>query len=151
MKYFSLIILTVLLTSCSGFRTVGNTSTVPAGTEVDFNKLMNPSFAEDYSGADIITFAEFYAPNPSNMLQTKVPKDHIVFQVVPIGQEATNSPMGGDKIGNYVFIPKSFADIIFDFKKGDKVELRGGTRIRKSIIPGLAKIVEFKATSIKKK
>jgi len=84
------------------------------------------------------------------MWQTKVPKNHIVFQVIPVDGSAKSSPLGGGQLGDYVFIPKDKGEIVFDLKSGDKIKLRGGTRVRKGIIAGNVEIVEFIATSITK-
>ena len=150
-KHFILsLLLSVFLLGCSGMRTVKGNSTIPSGTRVSYERMMNPAFAEDYIGADVITEVQFYAPNPSNSWQSKVPKGHIVFQVIPLNGEAENSPFGGSKLGDYVYIPKSVGDIVFDLKQGDKIELRGGTRVRKAIIIGGVAIIEFVATSMRK-
>lgn len=111
--------------------------------------MMNPAYAEDYIGADVITQVEFYSPKPSNNWQTKIPKDHIVFQVIPIEGQAKESPFGG-RMGDYVFIPKLVGDIVFELEPGDRIELRGGTRVRKGIVVGGLAIVEFMATSVRK-
>jgi len=150
-KHLTIIILSIgfLLTSCSGMKTVKGSSTVASGTEVSFEKLMNSAFARDYIDADIITEVQFHAPNKSKYWQTKIPKGHIVFQVLPIGGSPRQSPLGGET-GDYVFIPKSKGDIVFELTAGDKIELRGGTRVRKGVLVGNVEFVEFLATSIKK-
>ena len=140
----------VLFTNCSGYRTVSApSSAVPSGTKVSFEKMMNSAFARDYIGADIVTEAQFYAPNLPKAWTTKVPKGYIAFQVLPVGGEAKSSGFGTVQ-GDIVFIPKSEGDLIFDLKPGDKIELRGGARMRKGIIARSVEIVEFVASSVKK-
>ncbi|WP_299207415.1 hypothetical protein [uncultured Dokdonia sp.] len=126
-----------------------STSTVPAGTEVSYAKVINPAYAKDYIGADIITEVQFYTPGASNAWQTKIPKNHIVFQVIPIGGSAKDAPFGGGALGDYVFVPKSQGDLIFNLQQGDRIQLRGGTRIRKAYIGGV-ELIEFIATSVTK-
>jgi hypothetical protein len=148
-KALPIFIVIFFVASC-GYRTLSSSkSTVTSGTEVSYGKVMNPAFAREYIGADIITEVEFYANGASNTWQTKVPKKHIVFQVVQIDGTPKNSGFGGGALGDYVFVPKSQGDLIFDLQKGDKIQLRGGTRIRKSLI-GNVEIVEFVATSVSK-
>lgn len=144
------LIIVASLLSCSGMKTVKSTTQIPPGIKVDYEKLTNPAYAQDYIGADVITEVEFYAAKLSNSWQTKIPKDHIVFQVIPVGGQAKDSPFGGGSLGDYVFIPKSKGDIVFELKPGDRIELRGGTRVRKSIIVNNVSVVEFVATDMRK-
>ncbi|GGI58472.1 hypothetical protein [Winogradskyella haliclonae] len=139
----------ISLTSCITTKTIKATSSVPAGTEVAYSKVVNPAYARDYIGADIITEVEFYSAGKARNEATKVPKGHVVFQVIPIGGTPKDAPFGGGQLGDYVFIPKDKSDIIFDLKRGDKIQLRGGTRVQKYIINGI-EIIEFVATSIQK-
>ena len=137
------------LTSCITTKTIKATSSVLAGTEVAYAKVVNPAYARDYIGADIITEVEFYSAGKARNEATKIPKGHVVFQVIPIGGSPKDAPFGGGQLGDYVFIPKDKSDIIFDLKRGDKIRLRGGTRVQKYIINGI-EIIEFVATSIQK-
>jgi len=139
----------ISLTSCITTKTIKATSSVPAGTEVSYAKVVNPAYARDYIGADIITEVEFYSAGKARNEATKIPKGHVVFQVIPIGGSPKNAKFGGGQLGDYVFIPKEQSDIIFDLKRGDKIQLRGGTRVQKYYLNGI-EIIEFVATSIKK-
>lgn len=141
--------LPLFLTSCITTRTLQAKSEIPAGTEVQYAKVVNPAYAQDYIGADIITDVEFYSAGKANNMATKIPKNHIVFQVLPIGGTAKNAPFGGGQLGDYVFLPKSQSDLIFDLKRGDKIQLRGGTRVQKYYINGI-EVIEFIATSVTK-
>jgi len=144
-----LLVILLSLTSCISSRKLQATATIPSGTEVQYSKVINPAYARDYIGADIVTEAEFYSAGKANNVATKVPKGHVVFQVIPIGGSAKNAPFGGGQVGNYTFIPKSQSDIIFDLKPGDKIQLRGGTRVQKYFINGI-EVIEFIAISVTK-
>ena len=145
-----LLFATLLLFGCFTPRAIkGNASSSLTGKTVDFKKMMNPSFAEDYIDADVITSAEFYDPNPSKYDHLKMPKGHLAFQVLPIGGKPNTSVLGGAETGYHVFIPKSEADGIFDIEKGTRIELRGGTHVTKTGGLGIShKTVNFKATSM---
>ncbi|GGG25295.1 hypothetical protein GCM10011344_27460 [Dokdonia pacifica] len=125
------------------------TATIPAGTEVNYSKVINPAYAKDYIDADIITQVEFYSAGKANNDLTKVPKGNVVFQVIPVGGSAKNAPFGGGQVGDYVFLPKEQSDLIFDLQRGDKIQLRGGTRVKKYYING-AEIIVFIASSVTK-
>lgn len=152
------VLLLVLLTSCSGYSTVQapRTSTVPPGTSVPFARVINPGFAEQYVGADVITEVQFFAPTPSQQWQVPIPRDHMVFQVVAPGGQPGSNPLSREPLGEYVVAPKSFADLIFSLRPGDILELRGGTIVRKT--SGIVRLsgadvtlVVFQATSVRKK
>ncbi len=142
----------LMLNSCSfiGYKTLKGVSSVPKGTRVDYEKVINSAFARDYIGADIITQVEFYAMGKPNGFQVKVPKDHIIFQVVPIGREVTKKgPFGGVEMGEFVFVPKEQEELIFKLKRGDRIEMRGGTRVREAWV-GSVEFIEFMATSVRR-
>lgn len=152
MKTFNYILLLLFvssLTSCITTKTLKATASVPAGTTVNYSKVVNPAYATDYIGADIITEVEFYNAGKARNQATKIPKDHVVFQVLPIGGTPKDAPFGGGQLGDYVFLPKDQSDIIFNLERGDKIQLRGGTRVQKYHLNGI-KIIEFVATSIEK-
>ncbi len=112
----------ILLLTVSAF--AGNTCP-PAGTEVPFAKVMNEAFAADYVGCDIASKVEFVAAGgtPNYLwgsikgLEGKAP-----FRVVVPGQQPGGGPFD---IPPHVFLPKDKSDVIFSFKKGDLLIIRG--------------------------
>jgi hypothetical protein len=111
----------ILLATASA--SAGNTCPPPA-TEVPFAKVMNEAFAADHVGCDITSKVEFVAAGgtPNYLwrslkgLEGKTP-----FRVVAPGQEGG----GPFDIPPHVFLPKDKSDIIFSFKKGDLLIVRG--------------------------
>jgi len=101
----------------------------PAGTEIPFGKVMNEAFASDYVGCDITSKVEFVAtggtPNyiwdSIGGLEGKAP-----FRVVVPGQQPGSGPFD---IPPHVFIAKDQSDVIFSFKKGDLLIIRGATLV----------------------
>jgi hypothetical protein len=102
----------------------GNTCP-PPGTEVPFAKVMNEAFAADYVGCDITAKVEFVAAGgtPNYLwgslkgLEGKTP-----FRVVVPGQQPGGGPFD---IPPHVFLPKDKSDVVFSFKKGDVLIVRG--------------------------
>ena len=116
---------------------------------------MNPTLAEGYIGADIVTEAEFFAPNASQQWQVNVPNGYMVMQVVVPGVAPQANPLSGASVGDYVFVPTSYADTVFALRRGDHVELRGGTVVTKqsalvSLSGARITLVQFKAKSVTK-
>jgi len=140
----------VLLTSCFIPRSVNKKADKSlSGTEVKFKKLMNESFAKNYINADVITYVQFYDATPNKMEYLKIPKGHLAFQVIPLNGSAQPNALGGGAGGYHVFIPKDKGSKIFNFNKGDKLKLRGGTYVTKIGGLGMAEeTVNFKATSV---
>jgi hypothetical protein len=112
----------ILLVTVSA--SAGNTCPAP-GTEVPFAKVMNEAFAADYVGCDITSKVEFVAAGgtPNYLwrslkgLEGKAP-----FRVVVPGQQPGGGPFD---IPPHVFLPKDKSDVIFSFKKGDLLIIRG--------------------------
>ncbi len=119
---------------------------IPAGTEVPFSKAMNEGYAEEYIGADIVTMAEFLAPG-KGAYHIDVPKNHIVFQAVSPGGKGQSNPFSGQAMGEFVLIHKDAGDLVFELERGDLIELRGGTEVKKG--HGLF-FATFRATSIQR-
>lgn len=152
MKIYRVLLISItalVLTSCISTKTLKATSTVPAGTEVSYSRVVNPAYATDYLDANVITEVEFYSAGKANNVATKIPKGYVVFQIIPIGGSPENAPFGGGLIGDYAFLPKGQSDIIFDLKKGDKIRMTGGTRVQKYYLNGI-EIIEFIASSVEK-
>lgn len=160
MKRISLLIALVMvlsLFSCSPTYVVKSKGVnVASGTVVPFARMANEAFAQEYIGADIIVNCEFLAPNDPSMKYSikKVPKGHFAFVVLGEGQQATQNEVTGTMEGFTVFAPLSNSDFVFSLKKGDKIQLRGGTYVTKlkvGLIGGPKNsYVHFKATNIKK-
>jgi hypothetical protein len=124
------------------------TTDIPVGTEVKFNKIINPSFAEKYIGAEIVTYVEFYDTNPVKSTFLKIPNGYIAFRAVNIGESETIDQWSATNI----FLPENKSDLIFELKKGQKIKLTGGTHIvraetmgmKTEVISILAKTIEIK-------
>lgn len=124
----------ILLVTASA--SAGNTCPPPA-TEVPFAKVMNEAFAADYVGCDITSKVEFVAAGGTpNYLWRSVKglEGKTPFRVVAPGQESG----GPFDIPPHVFLPKDQSDIIFSFKKGDLLIIRGaplvGTKPLRQIV-----------------
>jgi hypothetical protein len=101
----------------------------PPGTEVPFAKVMNEAFAPDYVGCDITAKVEFVAPGGTpNYLWTSLKglDGKAPFRVVAPGQQPGGGPFD---IPPHVFIAKDKSDVIFSFKKGDLLVVRGATLV----------------------
>jgi hypothetical protein len=117
----------------------------PPGREVPFVKVMNEAFAADYVGCDITSKVEFVAAGgtPNYMwssikgLEGKAP-----FRVVAPGQQPGTGPFD---IPPHVFMPKDKSDVIFSFKKGDALIVRGAPLVG---VKPLRQIV-FSATEVR--
>ena len=143
------LILCVLLSSCVIRKVNKKADKSLSGTEVKFKKLMNESFAKNYINADVITYVQFYDATPNKMEYLKIPKGHLAFQVSPLNGSTKPNAIGGGAGGYNVFIPKDEGSKIFNFNKGDKLKLRGGTYVTKIGGLGMAQeTVMFKATSV---
>lgn len=118
----------LFLLAASAYPQSGN-ACPPPGTEVLFAKVMNDAFVHDYVSCDIIVKVEFVAaggtPNYRwggvQGIYGKAP-----FRVVPPGEQAGSGPFD---IPPHVFLPKDKADVIFSFKKGDLLIIRGAPSI----------------------
>ena len=164
MRYIVFVVLMcVMLSGCAGFAPVANTNTMPklpAGTEVPFAKVMDPTFASDYIGWDISTVAEFVA-NGLGVWALDYPMNgKVVFRCRPPGSTDVRNPLSGLVTGNFVVLPKDKSDLIFTLKPGDLIKLHGGTYVSqwRSSMPTVVKMnsdnykeIIFEATSIEKK
>jgi len=121
-------------------------SSVDPGTEVPFSKVMTPGFAEEYVGADIVTKADFFASGMGAWTMD-IPKGYMVFQALPPGVQGKTDPLSGQAKGEFVLIPKTAGELIFELRPGDPIILRGGTEVIKGM--GLH-LVKFIATSVQK-
>jgi hypothetical protein len=149
---FNIISLTTLMfLSCSGFKESDVSDKCPnAGTEVQFAKLMNPGFAEDYVGCDIITTAQFIASGVGeNVLYTSM-KDRVVFRCLPQGVTGEKNSLSGEIEANFVVIPKVLSDLVFKLKPGDLIKLRGGNSVYSATVGGNYKEIVFVASSIER-
>ena len=138
-----------LLLHCAiGPRRVGPSKriNIKPGTEVPFSKVMTPGFAQDYVRADIITKADFFASGMGAWTM-KIPKGYMVFQAVPPSGQGKSNPLSGQSQGEFVLIPRSKGELVFELNPGDPIILRGGTEVIKGM--GLHQ-VKFIASSIQK-
>jgi len=117
----------------------------PPGTEVPFAKVMNEAFADDYVGCDITAKVEFVAAggSPNNVfLGMKGLEGKTPFRVVVPGEQ----PGGGAfDVPPHVFLPKEKSDVIFSFKKGDLLIIRGAPIVG----PKPTREVVFSATEVR--
>lgn len=117
----------------------------PPGTEVPFAKVMNEGFAHDYVGCDITTRVEFVAAGGTPNYywgRVKGTDGKVPFRVVVPGEQVGGGPFD---LPPHVFLPKDKADVIFDFKKGDLLIIRGAPSVGPK---GIA--IPFIATEVKK-
>jgi hypothetical protein len=116
-----------LLTS-SAYSQSGRTCP-PPGKEVPFAKVMNDAFAPDYVDCDITVKVEFIAAGGTPNYywgSVRGTADKVPFRVVAPGEQAGG---GAFDIPPHVFLPKEKADVIFSFKKGDLLIVRGAPAI----------------------
>lgn len=142
--------------SCSVTKTVkSNGVTVPSGTIVPYGKVSNEGFAENYIGADVIVNCIFLSSqSTASSTTTKPLKDHFAFQVTSEDVDPNRNELTGAIEGLVVFAPMEYSDMVFSLKKGDKLQLRGGTLVTKLAMGSLYGVnnryVHFKASSITK-
>ncbi len=135
MKKFLLLISIILLSSCSSTSVVKSKgSTVISGTNVPFGKISNESFVENYIGADVLVDCRFFSSEATTASYTtkKIPTNHFAFQVVSIDTNVNTNELTGALTSLIVFAPVEYSDMIFSLKKGDKLQLRGGTYVTKA-------------------
>ncbi len=154
----------IVLSGCVGY--VPKRPIIPAGTEVPFAKVMNVTYADDYSGADIVTIAEFVAAGHGSYGCNYSTYNKVVFRCLPPGEKGEKNPLSGEVMPFFVSIDKEKADILFSLKTGDKLKLRGGNFVNepgrgnpfgsfiirgggKNMLHNLSTIV-FEATQIEK-
>ncbi|PTN32680.1 hypothetical protein [Desulfonatronum sp. SC1] len=152
----------VLMAGCAGYSPVVNTSTtpkVPAGTEVPFAKVMDPTFASDYIGSDVSTIAEFVANGTGAWLLNYPMTGKVVFRCRPVGATDEKNPLSGEVKADFVVLPKDKSDLVFALKPGDQIRLRGGTSVSqwRSNVPSFVRMstdnlkeIVFEATAIEK-
>jgi len=124
----------------------------PPGTTVPLTKAMNPSFIKDFKGCDIVVEATFLKMGTPQgfKLGGYDTKKNTTFQVVEPGGVPQSA--FGQSIGTFAGTPKANADILFQFKQGDSLLLRGAP-VKLSTMFGLASIgaAVFHAESVTRK
>ena len=125
-------------------------TTVAAGTEIPFSKLMQPAFASDYRDCDIITVAEFVASGLGAWATSYPLNEKVVFRCLPPGVAGEKNPLSGEVKADFVSIPKEKSDLVFSLRPGDLVRLRGGTFVSKIHPMSTYTEIFFEATSIEK-
>ena len=155
-KSVAILMLSLLLTNCSVTKTVkSNGITVPAGTEVAFGKISNENFAENYIDADVIVNCVFLSSQSTASFTTKKPpKGHFAFQVTSEDVNPTKNELTGALEGLVVFAPLEYSDLVFGLKRGEKLQLRGGTLVTKAALSLYSinnRYVHFVATDITKR
>ncbi len=159
-KFFSLvtIIITLTLSSCSSTSVVKSEgASVSPGINVPFGKISNESFAENYIGADVLVNCRFFSSEAKTASYTtkKLPKKHFAFRVISPDADVNTSEFSGALASLVVFAPMEYSNMIFSLKKGDKLQLRGGTYVTKakfgSILGLNQRYIHFKALTVTKK
>jgi RNase P/RNase MRP subunit p29 len=156
-NFFYAFLLVIVTYGCSATTTVkSNGSNIPPGTIVPFGKISNDGFAENYIDADVIVNCVFLSPqSTAGYTIKKLPKNHFAFQVTGEEIELKTNELTGLVEVLTVFAPKEYSDMIFELKKGEKIQLRGGTIVTKLVIGSIgganARYIHFKATEIIKK
>ena len=159
-KLFSYLLMSslILFYSCGSTSVVKSKgSTVPSGTNVPFGKISNESFAENYIGADVLVDCRFFSSESTTAAYTtkKLPKGHFAFRVVSTDVDTNVNELTGALASLVVFAPMEYSDMIFSLKKGEKLQLRGGTYVTKAKYGSFfglnQRYVHFKASSVTKK
>jgi hypothetical protein len=132
-----------LLLARTGVLAQVNKACPAPGTEVPFAKVINEAFAPDYVGCDITTRVQFVAAGGTPNYywgRVKGTDGKAPFRVVVPGDQPGTGPFD---IPPHVFLPKDKADVIFSFKKGDLLIIRGAPSVGPPGIP-----VAFIATEV---
>ena len=82
----------------------------------------------------------------------KPPENHFAFEVA-VKSNDSDADLNTVNEGLIVFAPMQYADLVFDLKRGDNIQMRGGTLIIKvglSLYKINDRTVHFVATEIKK-
>lgn len=122
---------------------------------VSFAKVMNPSFAEEYSQTPIQVKVKFVAPGQTEgwifgAIPQKYMNGRVAFRVVPFEQALPAESGGfGGVVPPHVFIDKAGADVIFSFAAGDTLLLTGKTVVGKSQYGGFVQVI-FIASDVKR-
>jgi hypothetical protein len=106
---------------------------------------MNEGFARDFVGCDITARVQFVAAGGTPNYfwgRVKGTEGKVPFRVVAPGEQVGSEPF---TIPPHVFLPKDKADVIFTFKKGDLLIIRGAPSVGPS---GIA--IPFIAVEVKK-
>lgn len=134
-----------------GMRAVGESDTCPApGTFVEFARLSSPGTSDDFSGCDVTTTVEFVASGAGSYVVQSVPSDAVIFRALPPGAHGERNPLSGEIQSNFIAIEKAKADLVFRLGAGERLTLRGGTRISKMLLGGSYQQVLFVATAIER-
>ncbi|MFY0602742.1 MAG: hypothetical protein JXQ93_02250 [Flavobacteriaceae bacterium] len=149
--------LLLLFSSCGSTSVVKSQgASVAPGTNVPFRKVANESFAENYIDADILVDCRFFSSQAATASYTtkKLPKNHFAFQVISTDANPNADQLSSSLTSLIVLVPTEYSDMIFSLKKGDKIQLRGGTYVTKAKYGSFfglnQRYVHFKATSIQK-
>lgn len=98
----------------------------PAGSKVPFAKVMNPAFAKDYAGCNIVMRAKFGASgadaNAVSITSKATKEGKVVFRLLGPGAKSV------DKGAFNVLIGKAQSDIVFELEEGTSIDVTGGTR-----------------------
>lgn len=124
----------VLLSRTCVFAQANKSCPVP-GTLVPFAKVINDAFARDYVGCDITAEVQFVAAGGTPNYywgRVKGTDGKAPFRVVVPGDQQGAGPFD---IPAHVFLPKDKADVIFNFKKGDLLIIRGAPSVGPPGIP----------------
>jgi hypothetical protein len=106
---------------------------------------MNEAFAKDYVGCDIIAKVEFVATGGTagySWERVEGTEGKAPFRVVVPGQTPGSGPLD---VPPHVFIAKDKADVIFSFKKGDTLIVRGAPSVTAAPIE-----IAFIATEVRR-
>ncbi|MCO5247715.1 MAG: hypothetical protein M9887_02030 [Chitinophagales bacterium] len=95
----------------------------------NYSKVLNVSFASEYKDCPVTIEADFWEAGPwkGAYKYPKKTKSYVMFQCVERGGQGTKAQFSNDLNGQIVLIDKSISDVIFTFKRGDKIELTGTT------------------------
>lgn len=94
----------------------------------NYKKVMNPVFSENYRNCPVKIKAEFLREGYiRGYRKPKKLKKKVFFQCVADNGIPQETMLPGLTSGNFFVIEKEKSDVIFELKKGDKLEIVGTT------------------------
>ncbi len=94
--------------------------------EAPFAKVMNPSFAREYSNCTVETEAAFNSADWAGMVGGEL-DGFVKWSALPGdggGRATAGNPFGAADV-KLMYVPKEKSDVLFQLKKGDRVIVKG--------------------------
>jgi len=123
-------------TASSSTPAATTTSSTQGVEEVSYTQVLNEAFAEDYQNKSVVIEAEYLQSGfwkgyliPKFIKKAK----YYVFQCVQPGAEPSVNAMNKSANGEVFLIDKSLASGVINLKQGEKVKMRGHTKVVKRL------------------